>query len=51
MTVCGLHVTFLLLSNAAYQRIPRSMTSSVSSKLSRSGFVQLAKVGKNVLKD
>ena len=36
----------LLLSNAAHQRIPRSITSAVSSKLSRSDFVQLAKVGK-----
>jgi hypothetical protein len=35
-----LGTTFRPLSNAAYQRIPRSMTSSVSSKLSRSDFVQ-----------
>jgi hypothetical protein len=37
-----------VLSNAAYQRLPRSMTSAVSSKLSRSDFVQLVKVGKNL---
>jgi hypothetical protein len=35
-----LGTTFRPLSNAAYQRIPRSMTSSVNSKLSRSDFVQ-----------
>jgi hypothetical protein len=33
----------------AYLRIPRSLTSSVSSKLSRSDFVQWGKVGKSSL--
>ena len=51
MTVCRRHAPSLLLSNAAHQRIPRSITSSVSSKLSRSDFVQLPKVGKEFLKD
>jgi hypothetical protein len=51
MTMCGRHATSLFLSNAAHQRIPRSLTSSVSSKLSRSDFVQLAKVGKEILKE
>ena len=46
-----LGTTFHPLSNAAYQRIPRSITSAVSSKLSRSDFVQLAKMGKNVIKE
>ena len=51
MTVCGRQAPSLLLSNAAQQRIPRSITSSVSSKLSRSDFVHLAEVGKRVLTD
>ena len=34
--------TFHPLSNAIYQRIPRSMISAVSSKLSRSDFVDRA---------
>jgi hypothetical protein len=46
MTVCGWHVTSFLLSNVSHQRIPRSITSAASSKLSRSDFVQLAQVGK-----
>jgi hypothetical protein len=41
-----LGTAFHPLSNTAYQRIPRSMTSVVSYKLSRSDFVQLAEVGK-----
>jgi hypothetical protein len=45
MTVCGQQATALLLSNAAHQRIPRSITSSVSSKLSRSDFVQWGILG------
>jgi hypothetical protein len=40
-----LGTTFHPLSNTAYQRIPRSMTSAVSSKLSRSDFVHWGKVG------
>ena len=44
-----LGTTFHPLSNVAYLRIPRSLTSSVSSKLSRSDFVQWGKVGKSSL--
>ena len=45
MTVCGQQATSRLLSNAAHQRIPRSITSSVSSKLSRSDFVLCPNLG------
>ena len=48
MMVCGRHVTSLLLSNVSPQRIPQSRTSAVSSKLSRSDFVQWGKVGHNI---
>jgi hypothetical protein len=48
MMVCGRHVTSLLLSNVSHQRIPQSITSAVSSKLSRSDFVQWGKVGNNI---
>ena len=46
MTVCDRHATSLFLSNAVYQRIPRSITDLVSSKLSRSDFVQWPFIGK-----
>ena len=38
-----------VLSNAAHQRIPFRMTRAVSPKLSRSDFVQLAKVGMKII--
>ena len=38
----------LLLSQVSHPRIPQSITSVVSSKLSRSDLVQWGKVGKNI---
>ena len=40
-----------ILSNAAHQRISSGITNAVSPKLSRSDFVQLGKVGKDVIKE
>jgi hypothetical protein len=40
-----LDIAFHPLSNAAYQRIPRRMTSAVSSKLSRRDFVAIGGEG------
>src|SRR5438105_4073552 len=42
----GMRTASRILSNAAHQRIPSGITNAVSSKLSRSDFVQWRKVGK-----
>jgi hypothetical protein len=46
MAACGWRTASRVLSNAAHQRIPSSMTRVISPKLSRSDFVQWGKLGK-----